>query len=171
MASPRLAAIAASVALAGACGLGATPAVAAHQGWKTAADVGELGLVGLALGKSAAERDWQGVKQLGLTEGVTLGLTTGLKHAFPEERPDHSNDRSFPSGHTSASFAAAGYLQKRYGWEWGLPATLAATVVGISRVECFDEKRFDGLVLGRQVVHNIGGGGRGMRIFGHESPP
>src|SRR5689334_12555681 len=89
----------------------ATPAVAEHQGWQTAADVGEIGLIGLALGKSAAERDWQGVKQFGLTAVTTLGITTGLKYGFPEERPNHSDDKSFPSGHTSASFAAAGYLQ------------------------------------------------------------
>jgi membrane-associated phospholipid phosphatase len=154
--SPHLAALAVTVAVSAACALAATPALAAHQGWKTAGDVGELSLVGLALGKSAVEQDWQGVKQLGLTEGVTLGLTTGLKHAFPEERPDRSNDRSFPSGHTSASFAAAGYLQKRYGWEWGLPATLAATVVGISRVESKDHHWYDvvaGAALGEATAY------------------
>ena len=98
---------------AGAFSIATTPALAGgHQGWKTTADIGEIGLISLALGKSAAEHDWQGVKQFGLTEGVTLGLTTGLKYALPEERPDHSDNKSFPSGHTSASFAAAGYTKR-----------------------------------------------------------
>jgi membrane-associated phospholipid phosphatase len=121
----------------------ANPALAAHQGWKTAADVGEAGLVGLALGKSAIDQDWQGTRQASLGLAVTLGATTALKHAFPEERPDRSDNKSFPSGHTSMSFAAAGYLQKRYGWEWGVPATLAATIVGVSRVESKDHHWYD----------------------------
>jgi membrane-associated phospholipid phosphatase len=136
--------------------MAATPALAAHQGWQTAADVGEIGLVSLALGKSAAERDWQGVKQFGLAEVTTLGVTTGLKHALPEERPNHSDDKSFPSGHTSASFAAAGYLQKRYGWQWGLPATLAAGLVGLSRVESKDHHWYDvvaGAALGEVTAY------------------
>ena len=141
---------------AGAFSIATTPALAGgHQGWKTTANIGEIGLISLALGKSAAEHDWQGVKQFGLTEGVTLGLTTGLKYALPEERPDHSDNKSFPSGHTSASFAAAGYLTKRYGWEWGLPATLAAGLVGLSRVESKDHHWYDvvaGAALGEDTA-------------------
>ncbi len=137
--------------------LAASPAVAAaHQGWKTAADVGQVGLVSLALGKSVVEEDWKGVGQLGLSVGVAAGLTTGLKYALPEQRPDRSDDKSFPSGHTSTSFAAAGYLQKRYGWRWGLPATLAATVVGVARVESKDHHWYDvvvGAMLGEATAY------------------
>src|SRR3546814_3471276 len=46
----------------------------------------------------------------------------GLKEVFPSRRPDGSDDKSFPSGHTSTSFAAAATLHNRYGWEAGLPA-------------------------------------------------
>lgn len=136
--------------------LQATPAAAAHQGWKTAADAGQIGLVGLALGKTVAEEDWKGTTQLVLSVGVTAGATTGLKHAFPEERPDHSDNRSFPSGHTSTAFAAAGYLQKRYGWEWGLPATLAASMVGLARVQSKDHHWYDvvvGAALGEATAY------------------
>ncbi|MDB5423247.1 MAG: phosphatase family protein [Phenylobacterium sp.] len=153
MACGRMCSLAA-LALAGASF--ATPVLAAHQGWQTAADVGEIGLVALALGKSAADRDWQGEKQLGLSLAVTAGATAGLKSAFPEERPNHTDDKSFPSGHTSLSFAAAGYLQKRYGWQWGLPATLAAGVVGLSRVESKDHHWYDvvaGAALGEAVAY------------------
>lgn len=136
--------------------LSATPALAAHEGWKTAADVGELGLVSVALGKSAADRDWQGVRQLGYGLAVTTAATAGLKSAFPETRPDRSDDRSFPSGHTSVSFTAAGYLQRRYGWRYGLPATLAASVVGLSRVESKDHHWYDvlaGAALGEASAY------------------
>jgi membrane-associated phospholipid phosphatase len=142
--------------ISGATLLVANPALAAHQGWKTAADVGEIGLVGVALGKSAVEQDWQGVRQLGLGVGATALATAGLKSAFPEQRPDRSDNKSFPSGHTSVSFAAAGYLQKRYGWQWGMPATLAATVVSLSRVESKDHHWYDvvaGAALGEGVAY------------------
>jgi membrane-associated phospholipid phosphatase len=129
----------------------AGPAMAAdHQGWKTTADVGEAGLVALALGKSAADRDWDGTRELALTLGATAGTTYALKHIFPETRPDGSDNRSFPSGHTSISFAAAGYLQQRYGWEWGLPATAAAALVGVSRVESKDHHWYD-VVVGAAI--------------------
>jgi membrane-associated phospholipid phosphatase len=134
----------------------AAPAHASPQGWKTAADVGEIGLLGLALGKSVADEDWKGAEEFGLSVGATAILTTGLKAAFPEERPDRSDNKSFPSGHASVSFAAAGYLQKRYGWQWGLPATLAATVVGLSRVESKDHHWYDvvaGAALGEATAY------------------
>ena len=134
----------------------AGPALAAHQGWKTTADAGEIGLVGAALGLTAANRDWQGAKELGLDLGATAALTAGMKSAFPERRPDRSDNKSFPSGHTSISFAAAGYLQKRYGWQWGLPATVAAGLVGLARVESKDHHWYDvavGAALGEAVAY------------------
>ncbi|HNR78204.1 MAG TPA: phosphatase PAP2 family protein, partial [Parvularculaceae bacterium] len=54
---------------------------------------------------------------------------------FPRMRPDGSDDRSFPSGHTSVSFAAAATLTNRYGWKVGLPAHALAAFVGASRVK------------------------------------
>ena len=143
-------------ALVGAGLICAAPACAANHGWKTTADVGEVGLLGLALGKSVADQDWKGAEELGLSVGSTALLTTGLKYAIPEERPDHSDNKSFPSGHTSLSFAAAGYLQKRYGWQWGLPATLVASVVGLSRVESKDHHWYDvvaGAALGEATAY------------------
>ena len=110
----------------------------------------------MALGKSAAEQDWKGAEQFGLSVGSAAILTTGVKATFPEERPDHSDDKSFPSGHTSISFAATGYLQNRYGWQWGLPATLAASLVGLSRVESKDHHWYDvvaGAALGEATAY------------------
>lgn len=62
-------------------------------------------------------------------------MTDALKHTVREERPDGSDHKSFPSGHTSQSFAAAGTLHKRYGWEIGIPAHAVAAFVGVARVK------------------------------------
>lgn len=47
-----------------------------------------------------------------LTVGGTAYI---LKHSVHEWRPDHSDRRSFPSGHTAIVFAGATSLQKEYG--------------------------------------------------------
>lgn len=113
----------------------ASPALAGDRGWSRASDVGVAALVAAAFGTSAARRDWQGDQELALSLGATALESYGLKAAFPEQRPNGRNDKSFPSGHTAISFAAAGYLQQRYGWQVGLPATAAAAFVGLARVE------------------------------------
>ena len=76
----------------------------------------------------------QGLKQGALAGITTLGVTYALKYAVKKERPDHSDNHSFPSMHTSVSFTAASFIQRRYGWKWGLPAYVVSTYVGWSRV-------------------------------------
>jgi len=146
---------AAAVAAAGLISLAGPAAAGDHQGWKTVADVGLGGLVTTAFGASVVQKDWTGVEQAALSLGVTGAATYGLKHAFPEQRPDGSDRRSFPSGHTSASFAAAGYLHQRYGWKVGLPAAAVAGLVGVARVESEDHHWYDvaaGAVLGEATA-------------------
>ena len=75
-----------------------------------------------------------GRKQLLMSYGTTFAVTHLSKIAVGKERPDGSNYRSFPSGHTSGSFSGAAFLAKRYGWDVGVPAYLAASYVGFSRV-------------------------------------
>lgn len=48
-----------------------------------------------------------GVATEALGWGLTTGLVTGLKHATGRERPDRSDDLSFPSGHAASSASAA----------------------------------------------------------------
>lgn len=119
------------------------PAWAGDHGWRTAADVGVAGLVAGALGTTAAKDDWTGAGQFALDEGTTIAVTYGLKHAFPEMRPNGRNDQSFPSGHTAVSFAAAGYLQDRYGWRVGAPAAAVAAFVGVARIKSRDHHWYD----------------------------
>jgi membrane-associated phospholipid phosphatase len=121
----------------------AAPVPAVAGGWDTASRVGEVALVGAALGAPVVQQDWTGLGQSALSIGSAAAVTWGLKQTFPEMRPDRSNDESFPSGHTSVSFAAAGYLHQRYGWEVGLPATLVAAAVGFARVEADKHHWYD----------------------------
>ncbi len=50
-----------------------------------------------------------------LTSNLILGVTvTSLKHLTHEWRPDHSDQLSFPSGHTATAFAGAEFLREEY---------------------------------------------------------
>lgn len=112
-----------------------SPAFADERDWDKASSVGRDALVVAALGIPAVQGDWTGAKQAALSLGTTFAVTRALKHAIEEERPDGSDDDSFPSGHTSSSFAAAATLGKRYGWKYGVPAHAVAVFVGVARVK------------------------------------
>jgi membrane-associated phospholipid phosphatase len=113
--------------------LAAAPADA--NGWDDASTAGEGILVATALGVPALKHDGRGALQAGESLGAAFLVTESLKLTVAERRPDGSDRRSFPSGHASASFAAAATLHQRYGWKIGVPATLVAGFVGVARVE------------------------------------
>lgn len=95
---------------------------------------------------------------LGLALFRAGAVTYGLKYAVTEERPDGSGDDSFPSGHTSISFAGAEFIRKQYGWGWGAPAYAAASYVGWSRVETQDHWAHDvaiGALIGVLSNHDF----------------
>lgn len=123
------------VTAAAACLFAATPAAASDKDWATASDITRDALVLVALGVPIAKGDKDGTFQAAGSLAVTAGTSYVLKSTIDEQRPDLSGNDSFPSGHTSVSFAAAATLQKRYGWKVGLPAHLAAGFVGVARVE------------------------------------
>lgn len=66
---------------------------------------------------------------------ANAGATYFLKYTIHEERPDKSDDDSFPSGHTSFTFQSAVFLHKRYGLNYAIPAYFAATFTGWSRID------------------------------------
>jgi membrane-associated phospholipid phosphatase len=61
-------------------------------------------------------------------------LTMIVKQATRRSRPEGTG-YSFPSGHTTVTFASATVLQRHFGWKVGLPAYGVATYVAASRVE------------------------------------
>ena len=78
--------------------------------------------------------DEEGEKEFYKSFLSTFGTTHVLKRTVRKERPDHSDDKSFPSGHTSASFQGATFIHQRYGIKYAIPAYLGATFVGYSRI-------------------------------------
>lgn len=122
---------------------GTMPAQASPHGWAQASNIGRDALIAAALGVPAIQGDWSGDLQAGGSMLLAGGTAYGLKHAFPEERPDRSNRRSFPSGHSAEAFAAAATLENRYGWKVGLPAFAAATFVAAARVEARKHHWYD----------------------------
>ncbi len=65
---------------------------------------------------------------------VTQIITQTIKMTTMRTRPNKSDNHSFPSGHTSATFALAGSLNGIYGWQVGVPAYLCASIVGAQRI-------------------------------------
>ena len=70
---------------------------------------------------------------------VAQTLTGAIKMSVRRGRPD-GTQFSFPSGHTSVSFASATVLQRHYGWKAGVPAYAVASYVAASRIH--DRRHF-----------------------------
>jgi membrane-associated phospholipid phosphatase len=86
---------------------------------------------------------------------VNLGYTELIKVAVGRERPNGENNLSFPSGHTSNSFALAAVAERHYGWKVGVPAYALASVVGASRIQ--QDKHFLSDVVGGATLGYIVG--------------
>ena len=127
--------IAAIAAVFGIASSVATPASASSDGIEQAGTAIAVGIPITAAGISLFKSDYDGILQLSVSTLAAVGTAYGLKQVVHEERPDHSDFHSFPSETTSGAFAGAAYLQRRYGWNYGLPAYALAAFVGYSRVE------------------------------------
>jgi len=86
----------------------------------------------------ASSHNWpRFIVNTGASVIVAFGVKTVLKKAIKEERPDHSDNKSFPSGHTSIAFAAARSLDKEFRKDciWiPIAGYAAATAIGVERV-------------------------------------
>lgn len=81
------------------------------------------------------EDDFDGSIQFLKAFAATELTTQALKKLTNERRPSGGCCESFPSGHTSATFMGASFIHYRYGWKYSIPAYIAATYVGYSRVQ------------------------------------
>lgn len=66
-----------------------------------------------------------------------------FKAAASRVRPDATDERSFPSGHTTAAYGGAEFIRIRYGNGWGIPAHIGAAFVGYSRIRANKHFRDD----------------------------
>lgn len=94
---------------------------------------------------------------------VAQGLTQAGKHAVRRTRPDGSSNTSFPSGHSSGSFATATVIQRHFGWRLGGPAYGLASYVAASRLNENKHYLSDvvfgaavGILVGRTVTFGVG---------------
>ncbi len=114
---------------------GISPATSAdsESTWEDISDVGAYTLIGTALILPATRDDWEGLRQAAYSIGSATIVTQVGKALVDEDRPDDSDNDSFPSGHTANAFASATTLHRRYGWQIGAPAYALATLTGIAR--------------------------------------
>jgi len=97
---------------------------------------------------------------------VTQAYTSLIKVAVNRPRPDGSTSRiqsSFPSGHSSSSFAMATVLERHYGWKAGVPGYTVASLIAASRVRYNRHYLSDvvaggtlGIIVGRAAVRMNG---------------
>ena len=87
---------------------------------------------------NATEHNWpRFIVNTGASVVVAFGVKTALKAMIKEERPDHSDSKSFPSGHASMAFAAARSIDKEFRKDciWiPIAGYAAATAIGVERV-------------------------------------
>ena len=81
--------------------------------------------------------------------GTSFVITHSLKRLINKERPN-GGEHSFPSGHTSAAFTGAAFIERKYGFQAGIPVYLLASYVGWSRVNANKHDYWD--VIGGILV-------------------
>jgi membrane-associated phospholipid phosphatase len=135
--------------------ISSTPALASKKGWATTSDIGAYSLMAVSIGMPIAKKDKQGALQAAGSLALTSAVTEGMKQAFPRTRPDGSDRKSFPSGHTARSFNAAATLYNRQGAAIGIPAFAVASLVGVARVKA--DKHFWTDVLAGAAIGTASG--------------
>ncbi len=101
--------------------------------FETYGDIGQIAIPVSALIMTAVHDDKEGRSQFIKAFVATTAVTYVMKYSINATRPN-GGDHSFPSGHTSSAFSGASFIQQRYGMEYGIPAYIAASLVGASRV-------------------------------------
>ncbi len=106
-----------------------------------------------AYGTTLYMNDHDGQRAFYKSFAVSTTTTFALKFTVKRERPDGSNDRSFPSAHTMYAFEGATFIHRRYGLKYALAAYLGATFVGYSRIEA--DKHYLGDVLAGAAIGSL----------------
>ena len=101
---------------------------------ETSADVLRIALPASAWLITRYQDDSEGEMQFYKSFATTVLTSYALKSAIHKDRPDGSDNDSFPSGHSAMAFQGAAFIQRRYGNEYGLPAYILAAWTAQSRV-------------------------------------
>ena len=87
-----------------------------------------------ALGTTYKMEDRKGRIMWAKSLGVNALVTFSLKQITKRERPDGSDNQSFPSAHSSMTFHSAAYIHLRYNLKLALPFYAASIFTAYSRV-------------------------------------
>lgn len=146
---------AAALLAAGTFGICSAKLAAASDFIETSGDVLLGAIPAIAFGSTVYKQDYQGSWQFAKGFLANQAVTQGLKLAIHKDRPDDSDDDSFPSGHTSTTFQAAAFIHKRYGWEYSIPAYIGAAYTGWTRID--SDKHYVEDVLAGAVIGTLSG--------------
>ncbi len=118
---------------------------------ETSGDILVFAMPAAIIGTTLIIGDKKGTWQF--TKGflVNGAISFGLKSIIDKQRPNMENNDSFPSGHSSIAFQSAAFIQKRYGWKYGIPSYLLAGFTGYSRIDADKHDIYDvlaGAVIG-----------------------
>jgi len=144
-----------------------------HKNW---GDIGRnlggtLAISGLTVGLFSAGRVARGERFRATTYDLSQAIivnftyTMALKFIVGRQRPDHSNNQSFPSGHASNAFAAASVIAHHYGDALGIPAYAVATYIAGSRLASHRHHLSD------VVAGSVFGYGVGRAVYRRNSRP
>lgn len=106
-----------------------------NKALETSGDVLLITIPVVAVGTTLIIGDKKGSFQFAKGFLVNQVITLSLKVVIEKDRPNMENRDAFPSGHTSTTFQSASFIQKRYGWKYGIPAYLLAGITGYSRID------------------------------------
>ena len=115
------------------------------------------------------DRSWTMMTALAITGLVTTGLKAARHNDCPNGEP-----WAWPSGHTSSSFTVASVLDEFYGPEVGIPAYIAASLVGWRMMDTRDHWGSDvlfGATLGWVVGHTVAGKDKKLEVAGFDVLP
>jgi hypothetical protein len=100
---------------------------------RSTGDFLQLALPTAGLSYSILSNDSEAIEESLKGIVINTAITQSLKYSINRTRPD-GEDLSFPSGHTSAAFHGAAFIDMNYGSKYGFPAYALAAFVGYSRV-------------------------------------
>lgn len=123
---------------------------------KTIQDIGDIAQfapAAAALSTIFIFKDKKGAWQFTKAFATNLAATYILKYTIDKPRPEGATDgQSFPSGHTAVAFQGASFMQRRYGWQYGIPAYAVAGFVAYTRLEGYNDRHDAWDVLGGIIV-------------------
>lgn len=129
-----------------------SPVCTAKRQHTRVADFGKTAMPLTALGISLIKFDWFGAA-LSQVLAHGLYLTNGkFEHKIDKKRPCGCTG-AFPSGHMIMYASSASYLHYRYGWQYGLPAYVAAFGFSYDRVR--NKAHSWGDMLGTFAIVNV----------------